>query len=77
MAQRKNTTPWFPGRTKPVRVGVYLRKVSHSWEMYSYWDGHMWHFNSETPDEARYNWPKPSVYQKLRWCGLLEKHNMT
>ena len=73
MAQRKNTTPWFPGSTKPVRVGVYLRKVSHAWELYSYWDGKKWHVNVPYPQDAALFRGRVSTYQTLPWCGLLEE----
>lgn len=42
---KQETTPWFPTRVKPARVGYYETKYSGSTEdevCMRYWDGKEW-----------------------------------
>lgn len=50
-------TPWFRGAVKPVRVGVYRRRLTQYGTMgYSYWDGLKWYGLAHTVDIAVFNY---------------------
>lgn len=55
------TTEWYPGKVKPVRVGLYQRKLKGGGVLYSWWDGRVW------MTENRW---RLSVYQSIKWRGL-------
>jgi len=64
-------TPWFPGTMKPVREGVYQRKVSNVVKCYSYWDGEQWFLGAKTPHLAEIE-PMLSMNQnRFMWRGVL------
>ena len=56
-------TPWFSGKVKPVRKGLYIcADLEHQW--YDYWNGKLW-CDSLSKD------PFPEDEQtKFRWRGL-------
>jgi hypothetical protein len=63
-------TPWFPGFIKPVRKGVYQRKVNNVVKCYSYWDGELWFLGERTVDKAHRE-PMLSFNQNgFEWRGL-------
>ena len=63
-------TPWFPGTMKPVREGVYQRKVSNVVKCYSYWDGEQWFLGAKTPHLAEIE-PMLSMNQnRFMWRGI-------
>lgn len=62
-------TPWFPGTVKPVYVGVYVRRRTHSIETYNYWDGTNWHVGDSSPVLAYAKRGKVSMYQTSAWAG--------
>jgi hypothetical protein len=43
----RGLTPWFDGKVKPVRAGVYQRKFNKS-VVYSYFDCEKWFSSSRT-----------------------------
>ena len=61
-------TDWYPGRSKPVRQGVYMRRDIYG-NSFAYWDGACWMC-------TRMNWRDaslertPSFSQALPWRGL-------
>lgn len=44
-------TLWFPGHVKPVREGVYERRIGNN-SVYSLWDGVWWRTCKNNPHEA-------------------------
>lgn len=65
-------TPWYDGKVKPVRVGVYKRRSKGSGEItYSKWNGRWW-LNStlivNDADKQAFH----SIFQRRQWCGLAE-----
>lgn len=70
-----NTTPWFDGRKKPARRGVYQQKDGHGQTIgYQYWDGSVWYAWCTTAREAfdaRRCFPAAADCQNDKWRGLL------
>ena len=63
-------TPWFAGTIKPVREGVYQRKISNIVKCYCYWDGEQWFLGSKSFYLA-YLEPMLSINQDgFEWRGL-------
>ena len=63
-------TPWFPGTVKPVRFGVYQRRLANTDIAFSYWDGEQWFLANRTPYEA-FGEPALSFNQDgFEWRGL-------
>jgi hypothetical protein len=63
-------TPWFDGRTKPARKGVYERYLSSA-NRYSFWDGRKWAFSGSTIKAAQASRGNgDSCYQDTPWRGL-------
>jgi len=49
-------TPWFPGSVKPVREGVYERRMgSTSMLRYSHWNGAKWGASCDFAKDAAFN----------------------
>lgn len=76
--QESELTGWYPGVIKPVRVGVYQRKllmIRHYMptESYSLWNGCCWNAWQSTPDDAMMPTNYASQYQELEWRGLCGK----
>jgi hypothetical protein len=68
-------TPWFDGHVKPVRVGLYQRKLSfvgREW-VWSWWSGTHWGLFSLSPSVAVKAGKHRSGHQHLPWRGLCEK----
>lgn len=71
MADKRKRTPWFTGRVKPVRPGVYQRNFGYAVK-FARWDGKRWFMSQYTPREAEEDtWP--SGYSSLPWRGLATK----
>jgi hypothetical protein len=67
-------TPWFDGKTKPVRKGVY--EVKNMWfgEAYAYWTGKKWCWAEKTIKEAA-NFPMlEGAMQCKTWRGLIKDY---
>ena len=47
MSARK-VTPWFGGDVKPVRAGVYERKIPDSGTAYWNFDGRHWNYGGDS-----------------------------
>ena len=74
MSLKSKTTDWFPSRIKPVREGVYQREhLLIGKTLYAHWDGKYWGRLAETPKMADYYKHRISMYQDLRWRGLVEE----
>lgn len=69
--KKPKLTEWFPGHVKPVREGVYLRKVPAG-ERYAYWNGKSWNVSAETPKGALCNKWWRSKFQSAPWKGILK-----
>ena len=66
-------TDWYPGTTKPVRVGVYERNLRDMERIvFSLWDGKEWRTNEYTTMFAN-NAHFGSHYQNLMWRGLTKR----
>lgn len=63
-------TPWFSGRIKPVRPGVYQRKGLNGTTQWSKWDGRQWLINCVKKENAA-KAKVSSFYQTgLPWRGI-------
>ena len=72
-------TPWFSGKQKPVRVGVYM--VDQSWPdseiqpqaVYAYWDGTYWYPQATYAHLAvDLICHGPSKYPFRQWRGVMK-----
>jgi len=67
-------TPWFPGTTKPVHIGVYQQmSIGFNNLGYQYWDGALWHAWEDTPEGAyklRLTTAIHARYQNDDWRGV-------
>jgi hypothetical protein len=66
-------TPWFSGKVKPARPGVYQRNTwgnKHN-PTYSLWNGRYWGFSSRTPEGAVRR--EASNLQNKPWRGLAQE----
>jgi hypothetical protein len=61
-------TPWFRGSVKPVRVGIYQRRIYCELK-FSRWDGRCWMMGSPTFFYAEVR-NDPSPMQDESWRGL-------
>ncbi len=71
----KDLTPWFDGRIKPVRKGVY-QQMSGGQLGYQKWDGNKWGPWFSTPAQAAYT--SPGDYARIQnqndnWRGLRKR----
>ena len=67
------TTPWFPTRVKPARVGYYEAKYSGCNEdevCMRYWDGMKWRISQSGVGVALFGLCSPSGD---KWRGLAEQ----
>ena len=71
--RKPELTPLFPGRVKPVRVGVYERKRLDKGFSYAYWNGIRWSVNCRTPAFALKFAHIHSSFQSRPWRGLAEE----
>jgi hypothetical protein len=72
MTTDEKFTPWFHGKIKPVRVGVYERKFIDT-PGFSYWDGKNWFIRALCENDAAYygrKWYLISENQSRPWRGL-------
>jgi hypothetical protein len=74
-------TPWFDGRTKPIRVGVYMLKCGGAGlrDGYQHWDGKTWgpwHPSAEHAAQRRPDQRADLKYQNDNWRGLRKKPNV-
>lgn len=73
---QSHLTPWYPGDTKPVRVGVYERDWGADHALvkfgFSYFDGLHWCAGCTTPQYAAREGRVQghSDHQTLPWRGL-------
>ncbi len=73
MKKQPKVTPWFSGRTKPSRIGVYQRRNNHGNVFFYHFDGKDWLYGgSSLPGQAIAAY-KPSPEQTLQWRGLTAK----
>ena len=69
-------TPWFPARTKPVRVGLYetdALRSSKGIRRYQHWDGVRWGGFAQDLEAAFNNRVFASEWQHPKWRGLAKK----
>lgn len=64
-------TPWFPGKTKPARDGVYERDHTSWGHSYSLFTKGRWKFPGRTPQEAAIQ-DVDSDCQRDPWRGLTQ-----
>lgn len=73
----RNLTPWYPGTTKPHRVGVYQRSYSkqpplNARVLFCFWNGRYWSpgdWGAEGASDLA-DYLGPSLEQALPWRGL-------
>jgi hypothetical protein len=61
-------TDWFPGKTKPVRFGIYQIKV-YSEVFFSYFDGENWSWGYRSPFHVQPDQRRCSPPHK--WRGVV------
>lgn len=66
-------TPWLPGKVRPVRGGVYERKLGpdNTHIVFGRWTGGRWMFSEPTPEYAA-RAQHPSAYDNVPWRGLAQ-----
>lgn len=62
-------TPWFPGKKKPTRIGVYEREAPTGVLCFSLWSGKHWKLLAMTKTRANHSFGE-SNHQALPWRGL-------
>ena len=70
------TTPWFSALQKPVRPGVYQRKIMLTSNInYYYWDGETWWAAGSTPEQADMMQGVARSYWQTRfkWRGVINE----
>lgn len=78
-ADTQQLTPWFSGRERPGRVGVYERiEESIKLHDFSLWDGRRWMIGHATPEQADNLVMYESLYQPtgdsgFSWRGFTEE----
>lgn len=70
LEMKPKETPWFPGTTKPVHIGVYKRKYYGVRVFYCYWNGVKFRNGADSPLDAVLSCGTISIYQDLPWRGL-------
>ncbi len=70
-------TPWFKGKIKPVRKGVYEIALFDLWyggsRSYSYWNGKKWcGFSTNIKRDLSKDKPNPKHDQSPAWRGILK-----
>ena len=66
-------TRWFPGKTKPVRIGIYETDPrGYSTRCFQYWSGEFWGMACTNPLTANKSGHRnrPSSCQNDKWRGL-------
>ena len=63
-------TPWYPGKTKPVRKGVYQRRYGPGEIFFYYWNGEHWGMYGRTVGSATRWSYAASGWQDLPWRGV-------
>ncbi len=67
-------TPWYPSKTKPVRVGVYEVQVKElTNEMFSYWNGKTWGWAEYSLQDAEKYKHNVGGNQEKVWRGLTKE----
>ena len=66
---KQQLTGWFPGHIKPVRPGVYPRRMIFDEVRYARWDG-LWKCSAPTPEEAALEQEDSPLQDEPDWCGL-------
>lgn len=64
-------TPWFNGKEKPVRVGLYQRDV-RGFVVYAWWNGHTWSLGDKSKRRTLSFKRHSSYHQNLEWRGVLK-----
>ena len=67
---QETATRWLDGDSPPAHSGVYQRQYPGG--PYSFWDGHVWHADAGTADEAA-AMTALSPRQNCLWRGLTER----
>lgn len=68
-------TPWFDGKVKPVRAGVYQQMSGGELSKLGYqkWDGRDWFaWCYSVEDAANADWKVDRWYQNDQWRGILK-----
>lgn len=70
MSKKQKLTPWFPGRVKPARIGLYQRDYEDNTctDMPDFWDGKNWILCVEFGEKIG-----PATSQRRPWRGLAVK----
>lgn len=67
-------TPWFDGKVKPMRVGVYERRIAENYpEDFAYWNGERWTGMGETLESAYADRKGYTYFQEDQWRGIVKQ----
>jgi len=69
----EKVTHWFPSKTKPVRFGIYERKLRTIGIRYAWWNGEWWGGFASDYQHAVNNQTFRSGHQDGAWRGLARK----
>jgi hypothetical protein len=64
-------TPWFSGKQKPVRVGLYQRDI-RGIVVYAWWNGHVWSLGDKSKRRVLSFKRHSSYHQDLDWRGVMK-----
>ena len=64
-------TPWFNGKQKPVRVGLYQRTDGVRC-LYAWWNGRVWSLGDESIEIALWFKKFSSFRQEFFWRGVMK-----
>lgn len=68
------TTPWYPSKTKPVRIGVYEVQIQEmTRECFSYWNGKTWGWAEQSIEDAVKYKKDVGGNQDKVWRGLTKE----
>jgi hypothetical protein len=69
---RQKRTPWFPGKVKPARPGVYER-MFESVSSFALWTGRKWMVSHFSPARAAAEDLPSTLQEAASWRGLTKE----
>lgn len=64
-------TPWFPSKVKPVRIGIYERRIPGVGIRYAWWNGAWWGGFATNLIHAVNNQTFGTGHRYAQWRGLV------
>jgi hypothetical protein len=70
---RQKRTPWFPGKVKPARPGVYERMFESGHSYFALWTGRKWMVSYFSPARAAAEDMPSPLQEAASWRGLTQQ----